>query len=46
MKAIHWRTDLMEPSTPVAKMLDMPLRDIVMLSKEEALTQNTCVKLE
>jgi hypothetical protein len=46
---IHWRTDSTEPSTPeacAAGRLDMPLRDIVSVSREEASTQNTCEKLE
>src|ERR1700678_4356245 len=48
-KDIHWRTDSTEPSTPdacAAGVLDMPFRDVVMLSWEEASTQNTCEKLE
>ena len=48
MQDIHWRTDLTEPSTPEASaagMLDMPLRDNLMLSIEEASTQNICEKL-
>jgi hypothetical protein len=47
-KDIHWRTDSTEPSIPehcAAGREDMPLRDIFMLSSEEASTQNICEKL-
>src|SRR5271155_1478933 len=49
IQEIHWMVDSTEPSIPepcAAGMLDMPCRDIVMLSREEASTQNTCEKLE
>ena len=45
---MHSRTEWTEPSIPepcVAGMLDRPLSDISMLSREEASTQNICEKL-
>ena len=45
----HWRRDSAEPPKQdacAAGMLDIPLSDMLMLSSEEASTQNTCDNLE